>query len=168
MDNEKDTTTTIEDLEFQIAAQGQLLGQILGALTRIEKALANTDRNLVIWSGKANNPEAWVASPVGVLPATPASGTIRKKAPKREVLEIPPAFVPITTTIEAWVEFRKRKRFSPWLPETWQRCFAKWSPKDLKAAIEQSIEMEWQGIFPPKGQGRAAAVRVSKNTGESW
>lgn len=144
MDNEKDTTTTIEDLEFQIAAQGQLLGQILGALNRIEKALSTG------------------------LPATPASGTIRKKAPKREVLEIPPAFVPITTTIEAWVEFRKRKRFSPWLPETWQGCFAKWSPADLKAAIEQSIAMEWMGIFPPKGQGKGAAVRVSKNTGENW
>ncbi len=158
MDNEKDTTTTIEDLEFQIAAQGQLLGQILGALNRIEKALGGQ----MVWAAP------WDASSRDPLPATPASGTIRKKAPKREVLEIPPAFAPITTTIEAWVEFRKRKRFSPWLPETWQRCFAKWSPKDLKAAIEQSIEMEWQGIFPPKGQGKGAAVRVSKNTGESW
>lgn len=61
----------------------------------------------------------------------------------------------LSQALQRWERYRKEKRLSPWTPSTIEskrKSWGKYPVATIVAAIDQSIDQGWQGIFPEKIQ----------------
>tara|TARA_R110002124_G_C8664452_1_gene490602 strand:- start:73 stop:552 length:480 start_codon:yes stop_codon:yes gene_type:complete len=73
-----------------------------------------------------------------------------------------------TEAWESWVEFRKKAKFKKYKTDAAMKKLAKMGNHDEQALIVQnSIDLEYQGLFPLKANNKAASKNILQDSSNS-
>lgn len=115
------------------------------------------------------------SKPPNPLRGKSASRTDSRKKPKRESLTAETVPLPegwdreaTKPTIERWLAYRTENGFRAWRASTWLAAMGKLDLGRFTAAVANSIEHGWQGLFEPGANGTAKKSRVLNGPGQTF
>lgn len=110
-------------------------------------------------------PEPVEPAPAEVAEAEPPPKAPKVEKPDRTVPPFPPTLdTPVfRAALDRYLEVRQAKRYGRWLTSTWKANLAKWEKwghDRAVAALTNSADNEYQGVFEPKTAGGSAKPKT--------